>query len=217
MPRWITDNAEAITAIAALIAALGTVAYFIATLYIFKVTKTSADAAQKSADAADKSADAAQNSIALMRQQFEEQAGLGAFIVNSAIDTAVTAIEAIVQPEPLRNWNVAGNLSLIEGLLGQKSEQAISHAARANADAAKQLSSAFDLLGLARSLLEELSDCEKRAISPTSSHYRLRANRTEQTLNVALTKFLAAKAILIQPPDLPAKPPARNDNQTPKP
>jgi hypothetical protein len=41
----IIANAEAITAIAALIAALATVAYFVATIYIFRETKKSADAA----------------------------------------------------------------------------------------------------------------------------------------------------------------------------
>jgi len=88
-----------ITAIAALIAAVATVAYLFATVLIFRETKKSADAAEKSAAAANKSADAAQQSVALVRLQLEQQADLGAFVVTATIDTAVSAVEEMLEPD----------------------------------------------------------------------------------------------------------------------
>jgi hypothetical protein len=90
---WITANAQAVTAIAAVIGALFTGLYLIATILIFNEARKSADAAKKSADAATEgvqatkdnalaakqsasaaqsSADAASESAALIRQQIRE-------------------------------------------------------------------------------------------------------------------------------------------------
>jgi hypothetical protein len=148
--------AEWITAIAALVAALATVGYFIATIYIFRETKKSADAAEKSAAAAEKSAEAANNSITLMRQQFDQQLGLGNFRVETTVDTAIAAIEAILQPQALRNINVPPNVTVLNTLLEEQAPAAVSHAALMNQDVAKQLDSAFQLLRTATSDLHEL-------------------------------------------------------------
>lgn len=56
---WIEANSGAITAVAAFIAALATLAYLIATILIFRETKKAADAAAEAARAATQSADLA--------------------------------------------------------------------------------------------------------------------------------------------------------------
>lgn len=78
----------------------------------------------------EESARAARDSVKLMRQQLEEQAGLGNFIVESTIDRAIAAIEAILQPEPLRNFNVSESRSRLDLLIEQQAEPAVTHAAR---------------------------------------------------------------------------------------
>ena len=87
MPEWI--------------AAIAAVAAFVVSVLILLEIRKSADAARKSAEAAEKSAHVAQQTAALMSQHFEEQAGLGAFTVSSTIDSAIAAIDPIIQAEGL--------------------------------------------------------------------------------------------------------------------
>jgi hypothetical protein len=213
---WITTNAQAVTAIAAAIGALFTALYLIATVMIFNEARKSADAAQMSADAADKSADAAQRSVALMRQQFEEQAGLGIFTVNSAIDTAINGIEGILQPQPLRNWSVPGNHSRLSVLLEQRAEPAINYAVRSDAEVAKQLSSAFDMLRTALSHLQAHMDAINRNIGPGHSYYQLSANQALQSLKEALARFILTKHTLTVS-RFAGIAPSSNDIEAPKP
>ncbi|MGC2766784.1 MAG: hypothetical protein WB607_14855 [Candidatus Acidiferrum sp.] len=189
--------AEWITAIAALVAAFATVGYFIATIYIFRETKKSADAAEKSAAAAEKSAEAANNSITLMRRQFDQQLGLGNFRVETTVDTAIAAIEAILQPQALRNINVPPNVTVLNTLLEEQAPAALSHAALMNQDVAKQLDSAFQLLRTATSDLQELL---RSLYAPGHSAYALRAARAQESLERALAKLRDSKRVFTRTP-----------------
>jgi hypothetical protein len=103
---WITANAEAITAIVAVLSAIFTGCYFIYTVKIFLQTRRSADSAQTAANSAQSSASTAEQSINLIRRQTDEQEGLGTFRVESAIKSALEAIDAILAPPPFQNAKV---------------------------------------------------------------------------------------------------------------
>jgi hypothetical protein len=184
-----------ITAIAALIAAIATVAYFFATYYILLETKKSAAAAEKSAAAADKSADAARESVALVRQEIEQQAGLGAFIVSTTIDTAINAIEQMMEPEPLLNPNVLGSLSLIRALLEKQAERSLNHAALSNKDAANQLSCAFDSLRTGLADYERFRDRIARGYVSNSPGFISSRGAAQQSFERGLTHLRGAKQV----------------------
>src|SRR5881296_2353530 len=127
--------AEWITATAALIAALATVAYLVATILIFRQTKRSADAAEKSAASAQKSAEAAQRGVDLAAQQFAEQLGQGPHIVLDAIHAAQGLVDywlkkaANIAPPPHANPDPSG-------LHAPELIPAIEHARRFSAECA---------------------------------------------------------------------------------
>ena len=179
MPEWI--------------AVIAAVAAFVVSVLILLEIRKSADAARKSAEAAEKSAHVAQQTAALMSHHFEEQAGLGAFTVSSAIDSAIAAIDPIVQAEGLRTPKAPASISCLIDLLDHKAESAINHAARINPDVAKQLSSAFELVRSALTDAEALLSLISRNVSRGHSGYQLAANRVQRSLEIALDKLLAAK------------------------
>jgi hypothetical protein len=188
-----------ITAIAALIAAVATVAYLFATVLIFRETKKSADAAEKSAAAANKSADAAQQSVALVRLQLEQQADLGAFVVTATIDTAVSAIEEMLEPDALVNAKAQGALSRIRAVLEKQSERALNHAALINKDAAKQLSSAFDSLRTAVPEYEIFRERIARGYTPNSSGFIFTRKAAQEAFERVLAHLHDAKHALRAP------------------
>jgi hypothetical protein len=186
---WITNNANTITAIAALIAAIATVAYLIATVLIFRETKKSADAADRSAAAASTSATAAAQTANLMRQQFEEQAALGDFIVEVTIDSAITALEQIQHHQ-----DFSGNLAILDSVLRQQPEKAINHAARRSREAANLLASALHLLRIADTYLVSLTEFERQNANRASSGFSLLITRNDGILKDALGKLLNAQS-----------------------
>jgi hypothetical protein len=129
---------QAFAAVASLIVA-AVLAYI--THKYAKLTQGILDETSKARKASEDSARAARDSVNLMRQQLEEQTGLGAFIVASTIDTVVNEIEPILQPQPLRNQSVPKSISRLNILVEQRAESAVNHAARINVDVAQQLTS----------------------------------------------------------------------------
>jgi hypothetical protein len=194
-----------ITAIAAAIAAVATVAYFIATVLIFRETKKSADAAKKSADAADKSADAAQQSIALVRQQLEERARAGAFLVTDTIDLTASAIEEMLKSSDLFAPNVAGSLPRIRAVLDQRAEGVLNNAAPLRQDAAKELSSAFDSLRTGLSAYEHFHTRFAHGYTMGSPDFTSNLQATRQPFERALAHLRNAKQALsgAPPPSAP--------------
>ncbi len=205
---------QAVAAVVSLIVA-GVLAFL--TYRYMKLTKGILDETSKARKANEDSARAALDSVKLMRQQLAEQTGLGAFIVTSTIDTAVTAIEPLLQPEAFQKWSAAESLSRMNVLLEQPADRAVTHAARINADAAKQLSSAFDLLRTACTHLQVLSNAASRGLGPGNPHFDQLIKGAQQPLIDAFAKFLVAKHELTQASGLPAPPSAPADIEKPKP
>jgi hypothetical protein len=198
--------AEWITAIAALIAALATVAYLYTTILIFRQTKRSADAAadasqaardnatsaKQSASAAQSSANAAFQSVHLMRQQIEEQADLGRSIVQTSIDTAIATI-AHWRELNIPDLQVA-RIPTTDDLVPSRADSAVEHARRISPEVAGKLSSAFDDLRNARRELETLRNAPRQelrtnAYQPTCGHF-------EGHLSSAFSKFMEVRALI---------------------
>jgi alkanesulfonate monooxygenase SsuD/methylene tetrahydromethanopterin reductase-like flavin-dependent oxidoreductase (luciferase family) len=198
--------AQWITAIAAAIAALATVAYFIATIFILRETRKSAEAAgdamraakdnaqatKQSASAAQGSASSAAESLTLMRQQIEEQADLGRSVVQTTVDTAVATVahwRALSLPEL-----VVSRIPNTDDLVPSRADSAVEHARRISQEAAGKLSSAFDDLRNARRQLETLRnvpfpDLRASSYEPSCKHF-------EGHLGTALEKLMQVRALV---------------------
>ena len=157
--------AEWITAIAALIAALATVAYLITTIRIFREARRSADAAEKSAESAGKSAEAAQRGVDLAVQQFAEKLGQGTHIVLDAIHAAQGLVDywlkkaANIAPPPHANPDPSG-------LHSPELIPAIEHARRFSAECAAHLVDANMNIKNAKSELEAAYAAAKKQTFP---------------------------------------------------
>jgi hypothetical protein len=101
------------------------------------------EATIKSAEAATTSANAAQESLWLMRQQFQEQAGLGHSVVQSAIESAISQI-TYWKAQPLSNLAKHRALPPTDSLVPANALAAVDHARRIDQQAAQLVSSAFD-------------------------------------------------------------------------
>jgi len=189
-PETITAWSAAVQAFAAVVSLVVASVLAFVTYRYTKLTKGILDETGRVRKASEDSARAALDSVRLMRQQIEEQAGLGSFIVESTIDRAVVAIEAILQPEPLTNFSVPESHSRLELLIEQQAGPSVSHAARINIEVANHLSSAFDLLRAGLASLSELID---RDLPPGHSARNLWAVRAKGSLESALAKLHAAK------------------------
>jgi hypothetical protein len=155
------------------------------------------EAAIKSADAATTSANAAQESLRLMRHQLEEQAGLGQSVLQSAIETAISAIQFWKGQDLPKLANMRG-LPPTDNLAPQDISAALDHARKIDLSAAQQVSSAFDDLQSARLELKIMREIAPgRIMGP--AFYDPKCNTVTQHLNNAFEKLQKAQATLLLP------------------
>lgn len=170
----------------------GVLAYI--TYQYMKLTRGILDETSKARKANEDSARAAVDSVRLMRQQLEEQAGLGKFSVERTIDSVVNEIELILKIDLTRPDEVR-SLPGTESLLPQQPEPAVSHAAKFSTKAAGELSKAFDDLRIGRSLLVDLTTWSRTPPVEINSFAPF-ARNTRDGLKLALSGFLAARRTL---------------------
>jgi len=155
------------------------------------------EAAIKSAGAATSSANAAHESLRLMRQQLEEQAGLGQSVLQSAIESAISAIQFWRGQDLPRLANMRG-LPPTDNLAPQNISVALNHARKIDLPAAQHVSSAFDDLQAARLELEIMREIAPgRIMGP--SFFDPKCNSVTQYLNNAFEKLQRAQATLLLP------------------
>ncbi len=202
MPQWFKDLLPYlpnwISAFFTVVIAAATVAYVVLTKRLWHETN-------KSADAAKKSADAAQQSITLLRQQLEERARAGAFLVTDTIDLTASAIEEILKSSDLFAANVAGSFPRIRAVLDQRAEGVLNYAAPLSQDAAKELSSAFDSLRTGLSAYEHFHTRFAHGYTMGSPDFTSNLRATRQPFERALTHLRNAKQALsgAPPPSAP--------------
>jgi hypothetical protein len=98
---------------------------------------------EKARLAAENQASAAQKSVDLLMSQLQEQLGLGRGVIQSTIESALTAI-AYWKQRPLTSVAAAPGLPPSDNLIPANALAAVEHARRISPEAAQQLSSAFD-------------------------------------------------------------------------
>jgi hypothetical protein len=186
--------AAVVSLIVAGVLAFLTYRYMKLTKGILDETAKARAAAERSASAAQESASATFQSLHLMRQQLEEQAGIGRLSVEFTIDSAVTVIHHL-KSQALGQWAVVRALPSTAHLFPQKASSAIDHATRINTPLAMKLSAAFDDLRMAFDQIERLRNLvstlgiDSGALGPT-------VVKTDELLTSALTKFMEAKALM---------------------
>lgn len=161
------------------------------------VSEAQVKAAIKSADAATTSAIAAQESLRLMREQLEDQAGLGESVLQGAIESTISAIQFWKGQDLPKLANMRG-LPPTENLAPQNTSAALNHARKIDKSAAQQVSSAFDDLESARLELEIMREMAPgRIMGP--AFYDPKCNAVTQYFNSAFEKLQKAQATLLLP------------------
>jgi len=145
-----TAVASAVNAVCVLVLARITGRYARSTAEILEesrkaraVAERQAAAAQAQAAAAQAQANAAHESLAILRQQLEDQLGLGHGIVQSSIQSAVSAIQ-YWKSQPLNKLATVRGLPPTDGLVPVNASAAVEHARRISIEGAQHLSAAFD-------------------------------------------------------------------------
>ena len=155
------------------------------------------EAAIKSADAATTSANAAQESLSLMRHQFEEQAGIGQSIVQSAIESAISQITWWKAKDLERLARFQG-LPLTDNLVPANATTAVDHARRISAPAAQELSAAFDALRTAQSEIESMRHVDL-GLGTASGYFARGSKLAQECLESAFANIQKAQATLLFP------------------
>jgi hypothetical protein len=199
---WLANHSFAIQAIVAiagivLTAALvgTTIFYANITAKILKESEETRKAAQLQARAARDQASIAQRSLETLQQQFEEQAGLANSVVQTTMDSAMSAIE-YWKAQDLPKLANMGCLPPTDALAPPNAAAAVHHARRIHADSARRLSSAFDDLQAATSEIEIM-----RALGRGGTHgpsfYQSKCDLVVQYLEGAFKLLQKAQAGLI--------------------
>lgn len=198
MANWIMVLFTAVIASA-------TVLYAWLTSKLWKETKKSADAAARAADAAAKAADAAHQSVKLARQQFEEQAGLGRTIVETAVTRAKDAIKYWrLQIDDLTDLVGMKALPPTDNLVPSNARTVIEHAARLDPEAAQEIDSAFTDMQTARNEIEGAREVQISA-GRRIGHYSSVREAAADFLDSALDKLSYVELALFPEENKPVK------------
>jgi hypothetical protein len=148
---------------------------------------------EKTRLAAEAQATAAQKSVELLLSQLTDQLKLGRGIVNSAVESALTAISYWKQ-RPITKVAAAPGFPPSTNLVPTNASDAVEHARRISPQLAQDLSSGFDDLRNAANEIERL-----RRMTPEArglGFFENTPSRAPQYLDEALAKFERVKNAL---------------------
>src|SRR5215472_17327574 len=148
-------QSERIATIAAVVNSLSVVILVAVTAYYAKKTADILEESRKARIASESQALAAQHSLDLLRAQLVDQLGIGRAVIESAIESAMSAISYWKQ-RPLTNVSKGPGLPPSGNLVPANALAAVEHARRFSPQAAQELSSAFDDLRSAVSEIERV-------------------------------------------------------------
>lgn len=193
--------AQALAALASLVVAIVLVwithKYMKLTKGILEETSKARAAGEESAKAARSSATAAFESIHLVRQQIEEQAGLGRIIVQAGVASALTAIKYWSE-QNVQNLAPTKQLPPTDNLVLENARAIVDHAARMDSDAAQRLSSAFDDMKNARNEIESTREVEPSTARLTGV-YGVASGNARKFLMSAHDKLTTVETALFTP------------------
>lgn len=157
---WIGNHASAVEAITAVISAFLASALVVTTVIYAHITHRILEESRKARLAAEGQASAARRSVELLREQIEDQAGLGRSLVQTAMESAVSSIE-YWKKQDIAGCARFGAMPPTDGLVPVKADSAVEHARRMNPEVAQHLSSAFDNLRMAKNEVESMKGVER--------------------------------------------------------
>lgn len=183
--KWIVDSNVVSAFAAALNVILVGVLVWVTRQYAKSTDKILLES-EKARLAAEKQASAAQKSVDLLTSQLQDQLGLGRGIVQSALESALSAI-AYWKQRPITNVSAAPGFPPSDTLLPANALAAVEHARRISPTMAQVLSSAFDDLRNASSEIERLrrNTAEARGLG----FFEHTPSRAPQYLDEALKKL----------------------------
>jgi hypothetical protein len=146
---------ETVNAVASVVNAVSVVALVCITAYYAEKTAEILDESRKARIASETQAAAAQRNLDFLQIQFEEERGLGRTVIQSAIESALSAISYWKQ-RPVTDFSKGAGFPAPDNLIPASALAAVEHARRISADTARQLSSAFDDLRNAKSEIERV-------------------------------------------------------------
>ena len=203
---WLTAHSAAVQAAASVASVLlagalvwTTIRYARITAQILQESRKSREAAELQAKAAQSQASAAQaqatathETLTLLKQQLEEQLGLGRGIVQSAVDSAVSAILYWKQ-RPLTHVAKAPGFPPSDNLVPTNAIAAVEHARRISPQAAQELSSAFDDL---RNAVNEIERTRLLSSAAREGFVEETPSAAPAFLDSAFKKLQQVKAIM---------------------
>ncbi len=200
--NWLTAHAAAVQALASVASVIfagilvwTTIRYARSTAEILEESRKSRKAAESQASAGEAQARAAFESIALVRQQLEDQLGLGRSVIHSAIDSAVSAI-SYWKERPVTHVAKASGLPPSDNLIPANAVSAVEHARRVSPQAAQQLSSAFDDLQHAKNEIERIRLLGRAAGTAGQGFLEQSPSKAPEYLDSAFKKLQLVKAVV---------------------
>ena len=162
---------------------------------ILEAAQAQAKAAQTQANAAQAQASAASETISALRQQIEEQLGLGRTAVQTIITSAMKQIEYWKSMEI--SFATSRTLPPTEDLIPTTIASAIEHARRISREGAEHLSGVFDNLRLARNEIEAVKLAGRQW--PLPGHFKSEADgqRAKKFVDMAFIELQNAQKHLL--------------------
>jgi hypothetical protein len=143
---WITVHAVAVQAAAAIAGVLLTLGLAITTALYLRATNRIHAESRKSREATERQAATAQLSVDLLKQQIEEQSGIGKLIVRDAVRSVRQTIEYWETQPGLIQLAGAHGLPPTDRVLPSNWMNALDHARRISPDGSASLSQVFENL-----------------------------------------------------------------------
>jgi hypothetical protein len=184
---WINQNAAGLTAVFTFLYLIATILIFIEARKSADASKTSAVAATEAVKAAQSSAGAASQSVALMRQQMEEQAIRCEIAVRSGVDAALETTGVWrARTGDFANMNSLKSLPPTDNLVLPRT--VVESLALIDVQMAMKLSAALNQMGLARDVIESTRNVDNKG-GMNIGHFQRTGHEADKYLDAAAERL----------------------------
>ena len=193
---WLTRHSLEVQAASAAASAILTVVLVGTTIAYVVITNRILVESQKSRVAAEQQASSARKTVEVLQQQIEDQLGLGRSVVQSAIDSAVSAI-AYWKTLDLPTLARLRGLPPTESLVPANAVSAVGHASRIDSSMAQLVSSAFDDLRNVQNEIDAMKGVDD-VVGRGMDFYKHTTYSAERYLSEAFEKLQRARSSLLR-------------------
>jgi hypothetical protein len=192
---WLTRHSLEVQAASAAASVILTAVLVGTTIAYVLITNRILVESQKARVAAEGQASSARKTVEVLQQQIEDQSGLGRSIVQSAIDSAVSAI-AYWKAQDLPTLARLRGLPPTESLVPANAVSAVGHASRIDSSIGQLVSSAFDDLTNVRNEIEAMKGVDD-VVGRGMDFYKHTTYSAERYLSSAFEKLQRARSSLL--------------------